>query len=84
MTAQHLINAFLRRIMLRMKSIGLTNSALARRIGVTRAYVGRVLKGDVNISFGTALKLAKALKMDFVPELRECRCSATCGEEAAE
>ena len=26
---------------------------------------------DVNFSFGTAAKLANALKMDFFPELRE-------------
>ena len=29
------------------------------------------LEGDVNISFATAMKLARALEMDFLPELKE-------------
>jgi len=69
MTVQHLINAFLRRVLLRMKELGLNNSSLARRMNVSRVYVGKVLKGDVNITFGTALRFAKALQMDFVPTL---------------
>ena len=36
---------------------------------VSRPYIAKVLSGDVNISFGTALKFAKALKMDFSPVL---------------
>jgi len=69
MTVQHLINAFLRRVLLRMKELGLNNSSLARRMNVSRVYVGKVLHGDVNITFGTALKFAKALQMDFIPTL---------------
>ena len=49
-------SAFLRRILLRMK--------------VSRPYITKVLHQDVNFSFRTAAKLANALKMDFLPELR--------------
>ena len=54
-----------------MKQLGLNQSALAKRMNVSRPYITKVLKSDVNISFGTAAKLARALEMDFFPELRE-------------
>jgi len=60
---------FLRKILLRMKELGLNNTALAKRMNVSRPYVVKVLSGDVNITFGTAMKFAKALGMDFVPGL---------------
>lgn len=62
---------FLRQILRRMKQLGLNQSALAKRMKVSRPYVSKVMKGDVNISFATAVKLAHALQMDFFPELRE-------------
>ena len=37
---------------------------------VSRPYITKLLEGDVNISFATAMKLASALKMDFFPNLR--------------
>ena len=54
-----------------MKQLGLNQSALAQRMNVSRPYISKVLRSDVNISFGTAAKLARALEMDFFPELRE-------------
>ena len=63
-------SAFLRQIILRMKDLGLTQTALAKRMNVSRPYVTRVLSGDVNISFKTAARLARALKMDFFPGLK--------------
>ena len=62
---------FLRQILKRMKQLGLNQSALAKRMNVSRPYISKVLRSDVNISFGTAAKLARALEMDFFPELRE-------------
>ena len=53
-----------------MKQLGLNQSALAERMNVSRPYISKVLKSDVNISFATAAKLARALQMDFFPELR--------------
>ena len=63
-------SAFLRRILLRMKELGMSQTDLARRMNVSRPYITKVLHQDVNFSFRTAAKLASALKMDFLPELR--------------
>lgn len=64
-------SAFLRRILLRMKELGVNQTTLAKRMKVSRPYITKVLSGDVNFSFTTAAKLAHALQMDFFPELRE-------------
>ncbi len=61
---------FLRRILLRMKELGVSQSELATRMKVSRPYITKVLHQDVNFSFRTAAKLANALKMDFLPDLR--------------
>ena len=71
MTVNHIVCAFLRRCIKQMKKLGLNQSALAERMHVSRAYVAKLMSGDVNISFGTAMKLARALKMDFFPDLKE-------------
>ena len=67
----HIGLAFLRRILRRMKAMGLNQSDLARRMKVSKPYITKVLRQDVNFSFRTAAKLARALEMDFFPELRE-------------
>ena len=71
MTIDHIASAFLRRILRRMKQLGISQTELARRMNVSRPYVTKVLSRDVNFSFRTAAKLANALKMDFFPDLRE-------------
>ena len=48
----------------------MSQTDLARRMNVSRPYITKVLHQDVNFSFRTAAKLARALKMDFLPELR--------------
>ena len=63
-------SAFLRRILLRMKELGISQTELARRMDVSRPYITKLLRQDVNFSFRTAAKLAHALSMDFMPELR--------------
>jgi len=70
-TIDHIGSAFLRRILRRMKQLGISQTELARRMNVSRPYVTKVLSRDVNFSFRTAAKLANALKMDFFPDLRE-------------
>lgn len=67
----HIGSAFLRRIFMRMKALGMNQSELARRMKVSKPYITKVLRQDVNFSFRTAAKLARALEMDFFPELRE-------------
>jgi len=70
-TIDHIASAFLRRILRRMKQLGISQTELARRMNVSRPYITKVLSRDVNFSFRTAAKLANALKMDFFPDLRE-------------
>ena len=69
-TIDHIGSAFLRRILRRMKEMGVSQTELAKRMKVSRPYVTKVLHRDVNFSFKTAARLADALKMDFFPELR--------------
>lgn len=76
-TLDHIGSVFLRQILRRMKELGLNQSALAKRMNVSRPYISKVLRSDVNISFGTAAKLARALEMDFFPELKERRGSSS-------
>ena len=59
----------MRQILLRMKELGLSQTDLAKRMKVSRPYITKVLRQDVNFSFRTAAKLARALQMDFTPEL---------------
>ena len=69
-TANHLGTVFLRTILLRMKELGVTKTGLAKKMRVSRPYITNLLSGkDVNITFKTAYRLAKALQMDFFPEL---------------
>ena len=68
--ANHLIGAFLRRILIRMKQLEVSQTELAKRMQVSRPYITKVLHQDVNITFRTAAKLATALRMDFFPDLR--------------
>ena len=70
-TTSHLLCAFLRRVIIQMKRLGLNQTQLAKRMKVSRPYVTKLLSGDVNITFGTAMRLAQALQMDFFPDLRE-------------
>ena len=63
-------SAFLRAILLRMKELGINQTELAKRMKVSRPYITKVLRQDVNFSFRTAAKLAQALKMDFMPILK--------------
>ena len=63
-------SAFLRRLLLRMTELGVSQTELATRMQVSRPYITKVLHQDINITFRTAAKLANALQMDFCPDLR--------------
>ena len=67
----HIGSEFLRRILRRMKELGVNQSELAKRMKVSKPYITKVLRQDVNFSFRTAAKLARALEMDFIPSLQE-------------
>ena len=67
---------FLRQILRRMKQLGFNQSALASiprrsrpkgplcgvRMNVSRPYISKVLRSDVNISFGTEYPLAEGYR----------------------
>lgn len=65
------ISSFLASLRGEMEAGAVTQTALAKRLGVSRPYVTKVLSGDVNISFETAARFAEALGMDFAPDLSE-------------
>jgi len=69
-SADRVLCGFLRAVLLRMKAMGKNKTVLAQRLNVSRPYVTKLLSGDVNISFGSACRLAKAIEMDFCPKLR--------------
>lgn len=48
-----------------MEEQGITRAELARRLGTTPAYVTQVLRGDVNFTLATLLKLANAVGADL-------------------
>ncbi len=60
-------SAFLRRILLRMKELGVSQTELAKRMQVSRPYITKVLHQDVNITFRTAAKLASPLRWTSSP-----------------
>lgn len=78
----HIGSVFLRKVILRMKELGLSRTALARRMKVSRSYVTKVLSGDVSFTFRTASKLARALQMDFFPDLVVSKDSHAAGGRA--
>lgn len=80
----HIVSSFLRQVLLQMKAMGLSQTELAKRMHVSRPYISKVLRGDVNISFGTAAKLAHALCMDFMPELKPTDSTSATAEVVSE
>jgi CTP:phosphocholine cytidylyltransferase-like protein/DNA-binding phage protein len=70
-TINKTISDFLQAINAEMAEKDITQTALSRRLGVSRQYVTKVLSGDVNISFETASRFASALDMEFGPELSQ-------------
>ena len=61
--------AFIGNIVKRMSELDITQTELARRMKVSSPYVTKLLNRDINLSFGTASKLANALGLDFQPVL---------------
>lgn len=60
-----------------MRELGVNQTELAKRMKVSKPYITKVLRQDVNFSFRTAAKLASALQMDFFPELKERTATAS-------
>lgn len=59
---------FTEELLARMKSCGLTRSALAEKIGSSPAYVTKILRGDTNFTLDSMVRIAQALEceIDFI------------------
>ena len=55
----------------KMETLGLTQRALAERMGCSQQYVSRILKGHENLSIETMCKIEEALDMAILPEVLE-------------
>ena len=56
----------------RMVSLGLTPSELSRRIGVNRAWISKLFRGNQNMTFLTIAKVCLALELRPVLSLTAC------------
>lgn len=54
------------KVLLQMKQEGLTQKALAERMGCTQQYVSKILKGRENMSLDTLSKLEDALGISLI------------------
>lgn len=54
----------------RMEEDEISRSELARRLGKKPAFITKLLRGDNNFTFETAVRIARALNAEFVPHLR--------------
>jgi transcriptional regulator with XRE-family HTH domain len=52
-----------------MESQGMTRTALAQRLGATPAYVTKLLRGKVNFTLATMVRLARALNAEIHVQL---------------
>lgn len=62
---ERVIADFTDRICRRLEELGMSQSELARRLGVSRGYVTNFLRGNVNYTVETAVKISTALAMDY-------------------
>lgn len=54
------------KLLMYMKREGLTQRALAERLGCTQQYVSRILKGTENLSLETITKLEQAMDTQLI------------------
>lgn len=50
----------------KMEELGLTQKALAERMGCSQQYISRVLKGSENLSIETISKIETALQLEIL------------------
>ena len=59
----------LKSIFPRIKERGVSQTELTARMKVSRLSVSKVLHSKINITFASAIRFAKALRLDFFPQL---------------
>jgi len=52
-----------------MERAGISRTELARRLGTSPVYITKALRGDVNFTIKTMVRLALALDMEFCTRL---------------
>lgn len=63
------ILTFTENVVREMERQGITRTELAQRLGTTPAYVTKLLRGKVNFTLATMLRLARALGAELTVEL---------------
>jgi transcriptional regulator with XRE-family HTH domain len=61
---------FTEELIVRMKSRGLTRTALAEKLGTSPAYITKILRGDTNFTLESIARIAQALDCEINFELR--------------
>lgn len=56
------------KVLLRMRELHLTQTALAERMSCTQQYVSKILKGTENLSLETLTKLENILQISLIVE----------------
>ena len=59
------------RMLEQMDAEGLTQKALAERLGCSQQYVSKILKGQENLSIETISKIEDALSLELLPKAVE-------------
>ena len=65
---QALVLELSERVLSRIGHLGISQAELARRMGVSRPMITKLLTGDSNFQLKTLLRLSDALEMDFVAD----------------
>ena len=55
----------------RMREEGLSQQALAERMGCSQQYISKILKGKENLSIETICKIEDALQLELLPNVIE-------------
>lgn len=70
--SENIVQSFVKDLLLALEAGNLTRAELARHLGTSPAYVTKVLRGDVNFTVDTMVKLARAtgrtLHLHLAPE----------------
>jgi transcriptional regulator with XRE-family HTH domain len=61
---------FTEELIARMKSCGITRTALAEKLGTSPAYITKILRGDTNFTLESMARVAQALDCEINFELR--------------
>lgn len=65
---QALVLELSERVLSRIEQLGISQAELARRMGVSRPMITKLLTGDSNFQLKTLLRLSDALEMDFIAD----------------